>query len=119
MEKKSKELDCLRQAITLGLRKRGRTKEFFKAVEAGLNDKESILDGERPDFIILTPQEQNGKRTLFGIEHFRVDHLVTQKQHKKGNDIKQVASIGIVEQKNVNAFYDRYHEENIIFKGVS
>lgn len=59
-------------------------KRVFKAVEAGLNDKESILDGERPDFIILTPQEQNGKRTLFGIEHFRVDHLVTQKQHKKG-----------------------------------
>ena len=77
MEKKSKELDCLRQAITLGLRKRGRTKEFFKAVEAGLNDKESILDGERPDFIILTPQEQNGKRTLFGIEHFRVHHQVS------------------------------------------
>ena len=111
MEKKSKELDCLRQAVTLGLRKRGRTKEFFKAVEAGLNDKESILDGERPDFIIVTPQEQNGKRTLLGIEHFRVDHLVTQKQYKKGNDSKQVASIGIVEQKNVNAFYDKYHEK--------
>ena len=40
MEKKSKELDCLRQAVTLGLRKRGRTKTFFKAVEAGLEDKE-------------------------------------------------------------------------------
>ena len=111
MEKKSKELDCLRQAVTLGLRKRGRTKTFFKAVEAGLKDKESILDGERPDFVILTPQEQNGKRTLLGIEHFRVDHLVTQKQYKKGNDSKQVASIGIVEQKNVNAFYDKYHEK--------
>ena len=70
MEKKNKEQDCLQQAVTLGLRKRGRTKEFFKAVEAGLNDKESILDGERPDFIILSPQERNGKRTLFGIEHF-------------------------------------------------
>lgn len=111
MEKKSKELDCLRQAVTLGLRRRGKTKEFFKAVEAGLKDKESILDGERPDFIILTQQEQNSKRTLLGIEHFRVDHLVTQKQYKKGNDSKQVASIGIVEQKNVNAFYDRYHEK--------
>ena len=111
MEKKSKELDCLRQAVTLGLRKRGRTKTFFKAVEAGLKDKESILDGERPDFVILTPQEQNGKRTLLGIEHFRVDHLVTQKQYKKGNDSKQVASIGIVEQKNVNAFYDKYNEK--------
>ena len=40
MEKKSKELDCLRQAVTLGLRKRGKTKEFFKAVEAGLKDKD-------------------------------------------------------------------------------
>lgn len=99
MEKKNKELECLQQAVTLGLRKRGRTKTFFKAVEAGLKDKESILDGERPDFIILAPQEQNGKRTLLGIEHFRVDHLVTQKQFKKGNGGKQVASVGIVEQK--------------------
>lgn len=83
MEKKNKELDCLQQAVTLGLQKRGRTKAFFKAVEAGLKDKESILDGERPDFIILTPQEQNGKRTLFGIEHFRVDHRVIQKSEKQ------------------------------------
>ena len=111
MEKKNRELECLQQAVTLGLRKRGRTKTFFKAVEAGLKDKESILDGERPDFIILAPQEQNGKRTLLGIEHFRVDHLVTQKQFKKGNDGKQVASVGIVEQKNVNTFYDKYHEK--------
>ena len=111
MEKKNKELECLQQAVTLGLQKKGRTKAFFKTVDAGLKDRESILDGERPDFIILTPQEQNGKRTLLGIEHFRVDHLVTQKQYKKGNDSKQVASIGIVEQKNVNAFYDRYHEQ--------
>ena len=50
-------------------------------------------------------------RSLFGLEHFRVDLLVTEKLHIKGYDIKQVASIGIVEQKNVNAFYDRYHEE--------
>ena len=93
MEKKSKELDCLRQAVTLGLRKRGRTKTFFKAVEAGLKDKESILNGERPDFVILTPQEQNGKRTLLGIEHFRVDHRVIQKKRKTEDSERQVASI--------------------------
>ena len=111
MEKKNKELECLQQAVTLGLQKRGRTKAFFKTVAAGLKDKESILDGERPDFIILTPQEQNGKRTLLGIEHFRVDHLVTQKQSKKESSSKQIASVGIVEQKNVDAFYDKYHEK--------
>lgn len=107
MEKKNKELDCLQQAVTLGLKKRGRTKAFFKAVEAGLKDKESILDGERPDFIILTPQEQNGKRTLFGIEHFRVDHRVIQKKRKTEDSGKQVASIGVVDQKNVSDFYNK------------
>ena len=45
MEKKSKELDCLRQAVTLGLRKRGRTKTFFKAVEAGLGNKGFLTAG--------------------------------------------------------------------------
>lgn len=107
MEKKSKELDCLRQAVTLGLRKRGRTKTFFKAVEAGLKDKESILDGERPDFVILTPQEQNGKRTLLGIEHFRVDHRAIQKKRKTEDSERQVASIGVVDQKNVSDFYNK------------
>jgi uncharacterized protein involved in exopolysaccharide biosynthesis len=53
--------------------------------------------------VILTPQEQNGKRTLLGIEHFRVDHLVTQKQYKKGNDSKQVARAKVQEEKPVFA----------------
>lgn len=72
MEKKSKELDCLRQAVTLGLRRRGKTKEFFKAVEAGLKDKESILDGERPDFIILTQQEQIVRERFWELSIFEL-----------------------------------------------
>lgn len=107
MEKKNKELECLQQAVTLGLQKRGRTKAFFKTVAAGLKDKESILDGERPDFVILTPQEQNGKRTLLGIEHFRVDHRVIQKKRKTEDSERQVASIGVVDQKNVSDFYNK------------
>lgn len=42
----------------IGASEKRTNKTFFKAVEAGLKDKESILDGERPDFVILTPQEQ-------------------------------------------------------------
>lgn len=110
MEKKSKELECLKQAIALGLHKRGKTKEFFRAIEAGLKDKEAILDGERPDFIMFAPQKNSGKKTVIGIEHFRVDHIVTKKQPKTSGGGNQVASIGVVEQKNVNAFYDKYHE---------
>ena len=104
MEKKNKELECLQRAVALGLQKRGRTKAFFKTVEAGLKDKESILDDERPDFVILTPQEQNGKRTLLGIEHFRVDHRVIQKKRKTEDSERQVASIGVVDQKKCIGF---------------
>lgn len=106
MGSKANEWACLNDAINIAIGQRGATKRLAKCIKAGI-DRTSLNEQneERPDFILHCPSLENQKETLVGIEHFRVDHLVTEKKYGG------VASTGVVEQKNVDNLYKNHHEK--------
>ena len=104
MGNRAAEEACLNRAIELALKQRGWTKKFAKSLQAGLQDGLKKVDKDRPDFVVLCPPMENGKKALIGIEHFRVDAHVIQKK------TNAVASTAVVEQRRVDEFYDEHRD---------
>lgn len=97
---------CLYVAIELAVKQRGWTKRFAKTLQAGLRNEFIKVDRNRPDFVMLCPSIKGEKNTLIGIEHFRVDLHVMKKANAN-----QVASTAIVEQKELNKFYNEHRDK--------
>lgn len=104
MGNKKSERKCLERVIELGIKQRGATKQFAKALHTALENGE-IQEQERPDFVVSVSDEKGRCKNVIGIEHFRVDHLVEKKRNKAG-----VVSIGVQAIQSINDFYKKYHK---------
>lgn len=104
MGNKKDERKCLERVIELGLKQRGATKQFAKALHTALENGD-IQEQERPDFVVSVSDEKGQRKNVIGIEHFRVDHLVEKKRNKAG-----VVSTGVQAIQNINDIYEEYHE---------
>lgn len=101
VEKKDKELDCLKRVIELGLKQRGRTKKFARTLNQALQ-KGDIASREAPDFVVSVFGKSQQLDDIIGIEHFRVDHMVEKKRRKAG-----IVSTGVQIRNNVINFYNQ------------
>lgn len=104
MGNKKDERKCLERVIELGLKQRGATKQFAKALHTALENGD-IQEQERPDFVVSVSDGKKQRKNVIGIEHFRVDHLVEKKRNKAG-----VVSTGVQAVKNTQNIYEKYHK---------
>ncbi|WP_289805058.1 hypothetical protein [Faecalibaculum rodentium] len=110
LDKKNNELQCLERVIKQKESLYGEGRKIIDKICGREFDRE---DAERPDFVRCCPPEsEDGKGTLIGIEHFRVDRLSLQKKNGK------VASTGIATEKAVNEIYEKWHDSVIKSESV-
>lgn len=95
--KKEDERNNLVSAIKIG--KLEGTEETKKIMS--LFDSVDFSDEECPDFIGVN---QEGK-ILFGIEHFRIDHFITEKRNH------QVGATGVMYKKEIDKVYSTWKDE--------
>lgn len=95
--KKEEERNSLISAIKIG--KSEGTEETKKIME--LFDSINFSDEECPDFIGMN---QEGK-IQFGIEHFRIDHFITEKKNH------QVGATGVMYKKEIDKVYSTWKDE--------
>lgn len=82
LDKKNNELQCLERVIKQKESLYGEGRKIIDKICGREFDRE---DAERPDFVRCCPPEsEDGKGTLIGIEHFRVDRLSLQKKNEIG-----------------------------------
>ena len=101
MGNKKDERKCLERVIELGLKQRGATKQFAKALHTALENGD-IQEQERPDFVVSVSDGKKQRKNVIGIEHFRVDHLVEKKRNKAG-----VVSTGVQAVKNTHRTFTK------------
>lgn len=95
--KKEDERNSLISAIKIG--KSEGAEETKKIMN--LFNSVNFFDEECPDFIGM---DQDGK-TLFGIEHFRIDHFITEKRNH------QVGATGVMYKKEIDKVRNTWKEE--------
>lgn len=101
-DKKEIEQNCLNIAIEQCLAQKGESKKIGILLSGSDVPRETK---ERPDFVRLSESHKKGIRgTVIGIEHFRVDLF---SKPKKGN---KVQSLGIMHQKDIASFYEKWHQ---------
>lgn len=100
MGNKSDEITCLDLAVKECSKQHGFSKKIAKLLSA--KDIEREFD-ERPDFLkCYAPENRNEKRTIIGIEHFRIDH------YSKELSNNRVGSFGIGYEKSLKSATDTW-----------
>lgn len=97
VNKKDDERNSLNSAIKIG--KSEGTEETQKIMN--MFDSIFFCDEECPDFIGM---DQDG-RTLFGIEHFRIDHFITEKRNH------QIGATGVMYKKEIDKVRNTWKDE--------
>lgn len=97
VNKKEEERSSLISAIRIG--KSEGTEETKTIME--LFDSVNFSDEECPDFVGTNQEE----RILFGIEHFRIDHFITEKRNH------QVGATGVMYEKEIDKVYNTWKDE--------
>ena len=97
VNKKEEERSSLISAIRIG--KSEGTEETKTIME--LFDSVNFFDEECPDFVGTNQEE----RILFGIEHFRIDHFITEKRNH------QVGATGVMYKKEIDKVYNTWKDE--------
>lgn len=96
--KKQTELEVLNQTIKIGIDKgTAETRRILSLFDC--NDVEDHC--ECPDFVRFNADEH----LLLGIEHFRVDHFITEIKDKR------VGSTGVMYKKDISNAYNKWREE--------
>lgn len=95
--KKKDERNSLVSAIEIG--KSEGAEETRKILS--LFDSVDFSDEECPDFIGMNQEE----KILFGIEHFRIDHFITEKKNH------QLGATGVMNKKEINKVYNTWRDE--------